>query len=79
MLHVTLEHDHSFFVQFGAQCAGVPTVKFGGVTATGVKVAGDAWITGLIPSNSAGKCTTSVTISDGVVTLELPEAFCYLS
>lgn len=62
-----------------AQCTGVPTVQFDGIPATGVKVEGDAWISGFIPSNSAGTCKTSVTISDGSITLELPEAFCYLS
>ena len=58
--------------------SGVPSVQFDGVPATGVKVAGDEWITGLIPSNPAGTCKTSVTISDGSILLELPQSFCYL-
>ena len=59
--------------------AGEVSVLFDGVAATGVQVAGDEWITGLIPSNPAGTCNTNVTVSDGQVLLELPKAFCYLA
>jgi hypothetical protein len=58
--------------------AGVPTVTFGGVAATGVKVAGPNWITGYIPANPAGVCSVDVTVKWGASTLNLPQAFCYL-
>eukprot|EP00892_Ulva_mutabilis_P000625 jgi/Ulvmu1/10563/UM065_0017.1 len=58
---------------------GVPQVLFDGVAAKGVAVAGDEWITGLIPAHPTGTCNTNVTVSDGDVTLTLPNAFCYLA
>lgn len=58
---------------------GEVTVLFGGVPATNVQVSGAKWITGHIPSNPAGSCTTSVSVKFGTTTLTLPEVFCYLA
>lgn len=67
-------HEHS-----PVRRTGTPTVKFGGVAATGVAVKGSTWIVGKIPNSATGKCPTDVAVQYGTAVLTLAGGFCYAS